>query len=273
MFACSVVSRATVCTLIALLALFPRAGAGPPPVRREERGPYGLPARMRDLRDLRFIKYNNTLTPLQKMEVVLAWLAEERRDPSPTVPSIGGFPIGSDYIERELVGVLGWYCDLAALDWTLASGQVEDEGMRDDIRLALGARGDSRQIDALKRILREDPSPGHRYLAAQGLGQMGVLAAIPLLERALEDPYSVTAVGGEHNGERAWPVRRVAREELRVLRMPDQLTAARERRRVFARMLAHGRKALVANKAVLRRLVLAANGQFAPASTEGRRAR
>jgi HEAT repeat protein len=261
MFACSVVSRATVGTLIALLALFPRAGAGPPPVRPEERGPYGLPARLQNLTDLQFMTRPSDLSPLQKMEVVLAWLAEERSQPTPTRTGLGGGSIDSDYIQVQLVTCLGVCGDPGALDALLGSGQVEDEQIRDGLRLALALCGDRRQVGPLIRLLQSDTSPHYRALAAGALGMLSAPESVAALERALKDPYYATVYATGFGKTSIYPVRQAAEGSLRTIRDPQAVAEAVKRRDAFPQRLAQARKALAANKTALRRLVLAANGR------------
>jgi hypothetical protein len=158
-------------TVLALLLApqLPATGLGQRAVPPSERGLYGLPARLRSLADLGLVARNRDLTPLQKTEVEIAWLVEERRVASPTTRGLGGGPIDSDYIQRQLIVCLGVDGDPGALDLLLNSGEFEDQGIRDALCLALAFNGDKRQIQPLIAMLKSDPSPGHRYLAAERL--------------------------------------------------------------------------------------------------------
>jgi hypothetical protein len=51
---------------------------------------YGLPARLGDLTDLQKTAKGGRITEIQATDTLLYWLAEERREPSPTAIGAGG---------------------------------------------------------------------------------------------------------------------------------------------------------------------------------------
>ena len=251
------------CAVTVATALLVRVGAAPAPVRPGEGGLYGLPARMRSLTDFDYILFNNPLTSLQTLEVVLQWFEGERREPSAPSLGLGGGIIDSGYIQGQLVIALANAGPPGSLDWLLSSGKVADEVTQDVLRLALAACGDGRQIEPLIRILRVHDNPDFRWLAAERLGLLGASEAIPALEAALQDPFSAKVYATAAHGDTLYPVRDAAQSALRRLRDTQAVAAARTRRAKFAARLPQARKSLAKNAAALRRLVLAANGQYA----------
>ncbi len=206
-------------------------------------GFYGLPAHLRDLTDLLLLEDDPpqaagatqadgsevpSLPPMkrftapQKTEVLLSWLAAERKNPSPTTTGLGGGPIGTDYIQAQLVKGLAADGDRLALEWVLSSKSLKDEGLRDAVRLALGGMGDQGQIPALERILLKNPNPYFRAIAVDDLSLLDSAASLPVLERALEDDYSETFASHTHGGKvvTLYPVREAAAQTIKVLENP-----------------------------------------------------
>jgi hypothetical protein len=246
--------------LMALLGLGGMAAGQAKEPGPKSTGPYGLPARLRNLTDLALL-HRAKLTPLQNTEVALAWLAGELREPSPTTIGLGGGPVDTAYTLQEIITELSLNGDPAAMGLLLSSGQIRNDDVADAVRLALAYHGDGRQVQPVLRMLAGHSSPCFRILAAYRAARLGVLAAIPLLERALADEYCV-AVPNKRTGEPEpyYPVREVAAGSLRALRNPDRVAAAGARCEAFARGLAARPLRRVGDSAVLKRLTLAANG-------------
>lgn len=253
--------------VIAALSLVTIVGEAPTQVgmahAQAQTGLYGLPTRMRNLTDLTPIIDRQDLTSLQKTEVLLAWLGQERSDPSPTTTGLGGGPIDSSYIQAQMIKGLGTLGDPQAIDWLLSNPQVTDESLRNACRLALGLMGDQRQIPMLVKILREDPDANYRTLAVEDLNVLGAAQALPDIERALQDRYSVT-FDHMHKGRITfYPVREAATAALRVLKDPHKaikldpegFAHKQDRIRQVAVVLANKQQYLASNKGKLPHLL------------------
>lgn len=244
---------------------------------------HGLPARLRDLNDLRLLKDDapqaaiealadapeapgpppkERFTAPQKTEVLLSWLRAERRDPSPTTTGGGGGPIDSGYIQAQLVKKLEVEGDPRAVEWVLSSRDLKDEGLRDAMRLVLGFKGDRSQVHDLERILLKNPNPDFRSIAAEDLGLLGSASSLPALERALGDEYPLTFASHSHGGEvvTLHPVRQVVAETIRILSDSTVREAQMERGRFFARTAAAMRRDTLPGNMTPRHFVDIANG-------------
>lgn len=202
---------------------------------RADPSDYGLPARLKSLTDLQKIVPQNGLTATQNTEVMLYWLIEERKHPTPTHRGYGGGAISSPYIEVQLIKSLRAYGDLSVLN-ALASAPKADPNVREAVKLALGLKGDRRQTGEMLRILRNHPWEQYRGLAAKALGNMGDAAAIPALKKALaDDParyvrYSMEAPNDDTPASQiVYPVRELAEESIRRLTMEAPLLQSRAR--------------------------------------------
>lgn len=214
-------------------------------------GLYGLPTHLRDLTDLSLLEddvpqaaastpigsqeapslpQKSLYTAPQKSEVYLSWLAAERKTPSSVTTGLGGGPIGTNYIQAQIVKGLSADGDRLALEWVLSSKELKDEGLRDAVRLALGGMGDQSQVQDLERILLKNPNPYFRAIAVDDLGLLDSAASLPVLERALEDSYSETFASHSHGGKvvTLYPVREAAAQTVKVLGDPVMREAKRK---------------------------------------------
>ncbi len=108
------------------IALACAAPASVPAVSAERFGNplvYGLRPRLTSLTDLNPLLNAGTLSMAQRTEVLVAWLAQERRCPSPVNLGLGG-DIDSGYIQAQIIKALAEIGDPAvlsdmALDYSL----------------------------------------------------------------------------------------------------------------------------------------------------------
>ena len=224
-------------------------GAASPGHRPEHLELHGLPGRLRTLTDLELVP-KAPLSDFQKTEVLFTWLVEERREPSPATTGLGGYPIDSDWIQRNIVMVLAGVADPLVMRRLAASKQVRDPGLREGVDLALAVMGDKSRTPALIRILKTSRQPSFRAKAAAMLGSLGVHKAVPALKQALKDPHVVVSAGGLHSakGDLHYPVRKTAAIALRVLKAlrnqpePDLGEYDRNRSARFERRLAEAQR-------------------------------
>jgi hypothetical protein len=218
-----------------------------------------IPEKLRSLTDLQ--KLGPPLTLLQRLEWLVRWLAEERRQPSKTTTGIGGGPIDSGYIQQQLIRAMGGGGDLRALKWLSISTEVKDPTIKLAFKLALGLQGDEAQLHVLANTLTESEDPNHRLLAAFGLGIIQAQDALPLLKQALNDPYKVTAYGiGEHTGNTEYPVRITAEGAIRQIELPEGREFAKRKIAQFKELTKDYELFVVENKTALHRIVSLANG-------------
>jgi hypothetical protein len=173
---------------------------------------YGLPERLRGLPDLQKVGPRSELTPRQRMEIMLYWLGREMARPSETVGAPGGGVIDSAYIRVQIIMSLAGIGDPVYLDEVQKHHNVS-EAIREAVGLALGLAGDRAQIGRMMEIFQHHPQPAERVLAARALGVMGAVEAAPILEQALA---TKSPEREPHGG-----VRKIASEELRILKNPD----------------------------------------------------
>jgi hypothetical protein len=199
---------------------------------QEERLIHGLPARMRSLTDLTPIgDVNTTLTAFQRTEVLVNWLVEERRTPSPTRTGLGGGPIDTDYIQEQLILSMGLYGDPLAIQWLFRNSSHPE--LRDDLSVALGIMGDASQVGNLRRILFASQNPYLRRLSTRAMQHLGAVEAIPDLELASEDPFVFPLANFRTGADETYPVREAARGVLMALQRADVLEAAVAQRTKF----------------------------------------
>ncbi len=188
-----------------------------------------LPAKLNSLRDLRMVLDKNGLTSAQKTDLLLLWLSKERRQPTPTTTGLGGGAINSGYIQAQIIKAMKEVGNPLTLTAVISNPNT-DPNIIDAANLALGRMGDVTQIPKLIDILANHSEPSYRVTAAETLGSLGAVDAIPALERALHDQYMVLGgsyMGGPREPATAYPVRDAAEIALRVLHMPDKSIASR----------------------------------------------
>lgn len=197
---------------------------------------YGQPLKLRDLTDLGpILDAKTTLTPLQATEVLVHWLVQERKQPTPTFTGISGAPIDSGYIQKQIAWSMGLVGDPKALKWLQA--QSIDPALRNVIGVALGIAGDHSQAEALRTTLRSDENPYMRDLAVMALVKVGDVDSRKDLRDALKDSFSVKfkplhAPPGDSEPltERTiYPVRDSAKKALELLERPAVIDDARSR--------------------------------------------
>jgi HEAT repeat protein len=197
---------------------------------------YGLPNRLGRLSDMTPLYERADLTPEQRTDVLLYWLNEERREPSPPTQGAGG-SIDSGYIQAQVVKALGELGDPLLLSRYASDTSTLDAMIRDAVQLALAWMYDARQVPNLIRILESSSEPDYRALAATALGSMRATEAVPVLEAALDDVFSRTAEGCLEGPRLLYPVREAARGALDALADPSLAEYARARCEAFARRL------------------------------------
>lgn len=188
---------------------------------------YGLPKRMRGLTDFQLLyKNRKQRTSLEESKIVLTWMAEERKAPSPTTRGVGGGDITSGYIQAQMMIHLGYDASPLFMQ-KLADNSDIDPAMRDAARIILGLMGDAKQESALISILEKHSEPYFRAMSARALGVFGSINALPALKAALDDPYSVHAgrscvrVPGTSDESITYPVREAAKESIRNIENPQ----------------------------------------------------
>ena len=192
-------------------------------------GPYCRPARMADLGYLTPGLYNTGLNRLQWTEVLLTWLVEEKNNPTPTSIGGGGGSIDSSYLQAQIIKALGSEGSPFVLSLIAESPTLNDEDVRDAVRLALARMGDRRQAPALRRVLAHHQDPYFRALAAEGMQNLGDIQSLPLLRNAVQDQYSVAGGNCMTTETIFFPVRQAAKQALHFLPMPTTSDAAQER--------------------------------------------
>jgi len=187
---------------------------------------YGLPDKIHSLSETNALAekhIHKEISDLQATEVFLYWIAKERLDSTAPFTGLSGAPIDSGYILMDLTGMLA-NGDVTALDLLSEDRRVAPE-MRDIIRLALGLKGDRRQIPFLKKMVVEHKEPRLRERAAEALGiSLRAYEARAALERAEKDPFYIdeTTPGARFEKPgRYYPVRRAASGVLAFLNDTD----------------------------------------------------
>lgn len=221
---------------------------------QEERLINGLPARMRSLTDLTPIgDVNSKLTKLQATEVLVQWLVEEKRIPTPTFRGIGGGPIYTNYIQQQLILGIGMYGDPVAVQWLFRNSS--HPVLRDDLAVALGIMGDATQVVNLRRILSSSQNPYLRDLSTRAFMSVGAVEAIPDLERASQDPFRLELANPRTGAPVMYPVREAAEGAIRALHRIDILEAAEERKAKFSNAVKNTVEYRVRHKADLDRML------------------
>jgi len=194
-------------------------------VKISQTAKFGLPVKLGSLLDLRPVLVRNDLTSAQKTGLLLSWLIEERRHPTPTGTGLGGGDINSGYIQAQIIKSITEVGNPLTLTAVISDPNT-DPNIIDAAHLALGLMGDTTQIPKLIDILDNHSEPDYRVTAAETLGSLGAIDAIPALERALHDEYTVIGGGGGLGGPRepatVYPLRDAAEVAIRVLNMPDE---------------------------------------------------
>ncbi|MFY9234878.1 MAG: HEAT repeat domain-containing protein [Fimbriimonadaceae bacterium] len=218
-----------------------------------------VPWRMESLTDFKYLNYAND--KLERLEILVRWLAEEKREPSEKRAGLGGGPIDSGYIQQQLIRSLaGSGADPRGLRWLASSPEVRDPEMKLACKLALGLRFDQEQKNILIRTLERDGNPNHRLVAAFGLGNLDAQEARSLLKKvAKSDPFHVNKVGSDDPKTREFPVRVMAEGALRMLDDPVSRRISREQTAALRRELADSGSFVKLNAVALRRIVVFAN--------------
>lgn len=181
---------------------------------------YGLPARLSNLTQLQLVTRPVDITPVQKTEVLMAWLMEERRNPTPTSPGLGGGDISSSYIQAQIVKAMAEVGNPVTLR-AIAADEKIDADVRDGARIALCLMGDGTQIPMMIDILEHSPEPDFRATAAGALGRLAATEARQALTAALYDRYQATGSYKRAGSRTVYPVAEAARSALRVLNSKD----------------------------------------------------
>lgn len=215
--------------------------------------------RMQNLTDLTPLLERKDLTPVQRTEILLMWLAEERRKPSETRTGLGGGDIDSGYIQIQIVKALFEVGDRAVLEWIAIAPQITDQGIRDAVSLALGIMGDRRQAPTLLNILRTHPIGHFRAEAAQILGSLGVVEARAVLQRAKQDEFAVKAGNSLRGIYTSHPVSEAAERALRMLDSDVVIVQADEREEKFVARLKESQENARKQKLTQARFIAIAN--------------
>ncbi len=181
------------------------------------------PAKLHHLYDLAQFDSDHTSSVLDKTEVLLRWLVEERRHPTPVEPGITGGPIDSYYIQRQIIETMVGQADARALRWLAKQGGISSE-LRRVLLLQMNDHENPATLEATLNTLLHDPNPYLRAYAARSLNDWDGEVAEQALEIAANDPFVLEYRSAHHlpqdpNPEpavRRWyPVREMAREALR----------------------------------------------------------
>lgn len=184
---------------------------------------HGLPVKLKALPDLALVEAAKDLTSLQRTEVLLTWLVEEHRNPSPTQPGANGAPIDSAYVEAQIVqSLIGGQGDLKAAWWLANSARLRSIHVRRAMFLSLGGTDHREVVNSLLDTARNDSNPHFRALAVIWLGGKDDPRISKVLEDALNDPYvlryenSHSRLADPITRVRTWrPVREAAEEAIR----------------------------------------------------------
>ena len=148
---------------------------------------FGMPNRLTGSNDWK------KLAPLPltaQTEVMLAWLVEERREPTPTYKGLGGGPIDTDYTQAQIVHSLA-SGDPRVLRWLVRSDRVRSSEMKAILGLALAMSGDKTAKPHILKALSSNKNPWLREKAATFLGEWPDDETVEALKAALDDPYHI----------------------------------------------------------------------------------
>ena len=156
------------------------------------------------------------LTQIQRVEIMLTWLIEERKNPTPTFAGRGGGPIDSNYQQTQIVHTMA-NSDPRILRWLFTSRAVKSTSMRELLGLALGVGGDMTAKPHMIRVLQTHSNPYMRELAAKLLDEWQSPDVVAALERAAAtDPFRVRFESADTRKGiiDGYPVRDTARNSL-----------------------------------------------------------
>ena len=207
------VTRASLTCLVALLCQ--------PVVAQDEqnKGLYGAPARLSTPDDWQKLAKLTKLTKLQVTEVILSWLIEERKSPSPTITGMGGGPIDSDYTQAQIIHSFA-SADPKILTWLVRSGSIKSAPMQALLGMALAYTGDLSAKSYMIGALQSNPNPYLREKAALFLTEWQGSDVVEALERAAAtDPFHLRfeKAHGTPGIYDNYPVRVAAASSLAVL--------------------------------------------------------
>ena len=196
--------------------------------------PSQVPQTFRSLSDLGLLEQGKDLTNEQKTEILLKWYRQELEHPSPTVKGLGGGDITSGYIQVQFIRAFLSEGDLRTLLKVRSDPKTRIE-IRQGIGIALLVMGDKSQGKTVANILQNNRDPFYREIAATALSYTGDTKYIPILKRALNDPYS--SYGSSDVGPPkqlpVYPVREAAGRSILLLQYRDFLRDAKERTKLF----------------------------------------
>ena len=220
---------------------------------------FGLPERLTDLTVLGTIAQRADLAPFDHFEILATWLIREYRDPSPGRRGLGG-PVDSGWILFNIMGHLYVKGDALSIAEIAADAKAEPV-LRDAMYIVLGLKGDATQATKLISILQNHELPYFRARAAEALGLLGAVEAIPALEKALADEYVVEIWpdAGPPDNKLFYPVRQYAKEALLMLQDSQKANSNHEKSRFFAAEMKKKRTAM----ADLKRYLCAKEWQIA----------
>ena len=118
----------------------------------------------------------------------------QSRDARAVPALIACLPFQPEYVQREIVGVMGVMGGDAALELLLQMLQHSDDAFRSDAAQSLGELGDRRAFDALLRATTEDTQETVRCFAWDSLGKLGDVRALePMMAACAVDTGSYSA--------------------------------------------------------------------------------
>lgn len=197
---------------------------------------YGLLSRMPDLTWLDMRKTASELTSVQRTEVLVIWLIDERRHPRTRETGLGGGEITSGYIREQILKSFMGYGSIPAIR-QITSDRKVGRDLQTEMRIVLGTLGDRTQIPLLTDILKRNPEPYYRCLAAESLGSMGATETIPTLKAALNDKYTAMMGNCMEPVHIGYPVRRSAQQSISILSDPKTAQAQLERMKPYTERL------------------------------------
>lgn len=169
----------------------------------------GVPQRLRDLSDLRLCQG----TGLERSEILLRWIVEERNHPREPQNGVGGGPIDSSYVTINLIAALSG-ADRRVLRWLTQRKRVANAYLSSCLAIALGEAGDIQQHARVAKIATDDADGYLRLEAANALSAMGAPELLQVLQlQAAHDPFVVVV-----QDKPFFVVRNAAEHMLRTIR-------------------------------------------------------